>query len=65
MAAVMLLIGQIHFVLGIFAGAAIYLVGIMRILAPDDWDLLYRLTAAMPFGNLIRRFWRRDIVIRD
>ncbi len=45
--------------LAVFAGAA--LVG--RVLAPDEWDLLYRLTAAAPGGSFVLRYWRRDTPI--
>ncbi len=62
-AAVMLLLGRLHPILGIVGGLAIYVTGGLgaRILSPDDWDLLYRLVSAMPGGALIRRYWRRDV----
>jgi O-antigen/teichoic acid export membrane protein len=41
----------------LYGGAALA----ARILAPEDWDLLYRLAAAMPGGALVRRWWRRDV----
>jgi O-antigen/teichoic acid export membrane protein len=65
MALVMLLVGQIHFVLGIIAGGIVYLLGVLfgGVLSVDDWDLLYRLTAAMPGGTFIRRYWQRETVI--
>lgn len=64
-AALMLALGSVHPALGIAGGLAIYAGGVLaaRVLAPDDWDLLYRLTAAMPGGALILRFWRRDVAI--
>jgi hypothetical protein len=34
-----------------------------RILRADDWDLLYRLAAAMPGSKLILKYWRRDVVL--
>jgi O-antigen/teichoic acid export membrane protein len=59
----MLVLGQVHAVAGMVMGPLFYAVGITQVLAPDDWDLLYRLVAAMPGGTFIRRFWRRDVAI--
>jgi len=61
----MLTLGRIHPLIGIIAGPLLYGAGILigRILAPDDWDLLYRLVAAMPGGAFIRRFWHRDVTV--
>jgi hypothetical protein len=52
-------------VVGIVVGLAVYTAGVflIRILANDDWDLLYRLVAAMPGGNVVRRYWRRDVQV--
>ena len=61
--AIMVLLGQVHTVAGIIVGPLLYALGITRVLAPDDWDLLYRLVAAMPGGALIRKFWQRDVAI--
>jgi O-antigen/teichoic acid export membrane protein len=60
-----LALGRIHPLLGIISGPLLYLAGILigRILAPDDWDLLYRLIAAMPGGAFVRRFWHRDVTV--
>ena len=60
-AAAMLLLGQVHPLVGLIAGPLLYIPGVTRILAPDDWDLLYRLVAAMPGGDIIRRYWQRDV----
>ena len=30
-------------------------------LSTSDWDLLYRLTSAMPGGTFILRYWKRDV----
>lgn len=59
----MILLGGAHPLAGIIAGPLLYGIGVLvgRILAPDDWDLLYRLVAAMPGGDLVRRYWRRDV----
>jgi O-antigen/teichoic acid export membrane protein len=60
-----LVLGRIHPLIGILAGPLLYTLGILvgRILAPDDWDLLYRLVAAMPGGALVRRFWQRNVAV--
>ena len=62
---VMILVGQIFWILGLIIGGLVYLAGILlgRVLSDDDWDLLYRLTAAMPGGTFIRRYWQRDVSI--
>lgn len=64
-AGVMLVLGMLHPLIGMIGGAAVYAIGVIGggILAPDDYDLLYRLIAAMPGGALIRTWWRRDITI--
>lgn len=31
------------------------------VLSDNDWDLLYRLTSAMPGGAYILRYWKRDV----
>jgi O-antigen/teichoic acid export membrane protein len=61
----MLLIGKIHPLLGIVGGLGLYIAGVLfgRTLADDDWDLLYRLAAAMPGGSLLLRYWKRDTAI--
>lgn len=63
--AVMLLVGQIFWILGIIAGSLVYLLGIFfaKVLSEADWDLLYRLTSALPYGTVIRRYWKRDTQI--
>lgn len=57
--------GSLHVIAGIALGGLVYIAGALvgRILAPDDWDLLYRLTAALPGGSLILRYWRRETAI--
>jgi O-antigen/teichoic acid export membrane protein len=52
-------------VIGIISGLSLYTGGILvaHVLAPDDWDLLYRLVAAMPGGALVLKYWKRDTVI--
>jgi O-antigen/teichoic acid export membrane protein len=62
-AAVMALLGQVHPILGGLSGMAVFGAGIpiLRILAADDWDLLYRMAAAMPGGRVILKYWRRDV----
>ncbi len=50
-------------VVGMAAGVVLYAGGTLglNILAADDWDLLYRLVAAMPGGTVILKYWRRDV----
>lgn len=62
---VMLALRGIHPVLGMAGGLLVYAAGVLftHVLAADDWDLLYRLVAAMPGGSIIRRYWRRDVRI--
>lgn len=64
-AAIMLLCGLINPWLGMASGLLVYAWGVLRggALLADDWDLLYRLVAAMPGGALVRRYWRRDVAI--
>ncbi len=59
----MALLGSIHPLIGMIGGALVYGVGVLvgRVLASDDWDLLYRLAAAVPGGSLILKYWRRDV----
>jgi O-antigen/teichoic acid export membrane protein len=61
----MLALGGVSPVLGMGGGLLLYAGGVLlaRVLAADDWDLLYRLTAAMPGGALILRYWRRDVTL--
>lgn len=56
-------LGSIHPLVGMVGGALVYAGGILlgRVLAADDWDLLYRLVAAVPGGGLILRYWRREV----
>jgi O-antigen/teichoic acid export membrane protein len=62
---VMLSLGNISWLLGLSIGAIVYLagLGLGRVLSEEDLDLLYRLLAAMPFGALVQRFWKRKTVI--
>ena len=61
--ATMFALGAIHPILGMIGGLAVYAGAILLlgVLANDDWDLLYRLTAAVPGGSLLLRRWRRDV----
>lgn len=63
--AAMLALALLHPYIGIAGGLLLYAVGVplLRVLAGDDWDLLYRLAAAMPGGALLLRFWRRAAVL--
>ena len=59
----MVLLGALHPLIGMIGGALTYGIGVLigRVLADDDWDLLYRLAAAVPGGSLILRYWHRDV----
>lgn len=59
----MFLLGALNPLLGMLGGALVYALGVLfgRVLAPDDFDLLYRLTAAVPGGSLILRYWHRQV----
>jgi hypothetical protein len=59
----MLALGAIHPILGMAGGALVYALGALlgRVLAHDDWDLLYRLVAAVPGGSLVLRYWHREV----
>jgi O-antigen/teichoic acid export membrane protein len=50
---------------GMIAGGLVYALGVLLggVLASDDYDLLYRLVSALPFGGLVRRWWKRDTVV--
>ncbi len=65
-ALVMIVLGQTHWMLGMVSGAVVYAAGVIwgGVLASADWDLLYRLVAALPGGGFIRRYWQRDIAVR-
>ncbi len=62
-AGVMIVLGNLSPLIGMIGGSAAYAIAVLLLgtLRPDDWDLLYRLAAALPGGNLIRRMWKRDI----
>jgi hypothetical protein len=59
----MLALGSLNAILGMIGGALVYVGGVLigRVLAGDDWDLLYRLAAAVPGGALILRYWHREV----
>jgi O-antigen/teichoic acid export membrane protein len=61
----MVLLREIHPLFGMLTGVVIYVVGVLLlgVLASDDWDLLYRLAAALPGGHIIRRYWQRDVTV--
>jgi len=65
-AAVMIGLGSLHFLIGIAGGLLAYaaMILLLPVLSREDWDLLYRLMAALPGGSVIRRFWRRKVAVR-
>ncbi len=64
-AGIMLLLRESSWVLAMITGLVAYVIGTLglRVLAADDWDLLYRLLSALPGGGLILRYWKRDVHI--
>lgn len=62
---VMILLGAVHPLLGMVGGGLVYAGGLLfaGVIAADDWDLIYRLVAAMPGGGLVRRYWRRQVSV--
>ncbi len=62
-APVMLTLRDLNFMLAMASGLAIYMGAVIcgRVLSEHDWDLLYRLTSAMPGGGVVLRYWKRDI----
>lgn len=65
-AAIMLLLTQLHFLIGMIGGGLFFAAGVVVfILKTDDWDLFYRLLTAMPGGHILRRFWQRDIPVLE
>ncbi len=54
---------SVHPLLAAAVGAPVYVALVLSsgALAADDWDLLYRMTSAMPGGALVRRWWRRKL----
>ncbi len=59
----MLLLREQALLLPLAGGLGIYLGGLRlgAVLGEDDWDLLYRLAAALPGGGFLMRFWQRDV----
>lgn len=64
-AAAMLWSQSLFWLVSMALGGLVYVVGILlvRVLTPDDWDLLYRIVVAMPGGGMIRRWWQREVAI--
>ncbi|MBK8026881.1 MAG: flippase [Chloroflexi bacterium] len=61
----MALFGGLYPLAGMALGGAVYAAGLLigRVLAQEEWDLLYRLAAAMPGGGLVLRYWKRETPI--
>lgn len=64
-AGVMLVLRDMSWPVALAAGVVVYTIGIfvLRVLAADDWDLLYRVSAALPGGKLVQRYWKRDVPV--
>jgi stage V sporulation protein B len=64
LAVMLLLMSGIHPLLAAIIGAPVYL-GLILVsgaIAKDDWDLIYRMSIAMPGGTVIGRYWKRELV---
>lgn len=63
LAAVVLALRAVHPLLAAVAGAPVYLglVVLTGAIAPDDWDLIYRLAIAAPGGSVVQRYWKREL----
>jgi O-antigen/teichoic acid export membrane protein len=58
-----LLLREIHPLLGAIVGVPVYLGLLLGIgtFAKEDWDLIYRLAMAVPGGAVIGRYWKREL----
>ena len=63
MGLVMLALRESLLAVPVLAGVAVYGAGVLLVRALDveDWDMLYRLMAALPGGSRLRRVWKRDV----
>ncbi|RMF77730.1 MAG: flippase [Chloroflexi bacterium] len=63
----MILLGSVHPIVGILIAPFAYIAGglLLGVLETDDWDLLYRLVAAMPGGTIVIRYWKRDLILSE
>lgn len=61
--AAMLVLGGLNPLLGMVGGVVVYAGGVLagRVLAADDFDLIYRLLAAVPGGSVVLRYWHRKV----
>ena len=59
----MLLLGTVNSLLGMIGGVLVYAGGVLvgHVLAADDFDLIYRLLAAVPGGSFVLRYWHRKV----
>lgn len=64
-ALVMLALRDMNWLVALVAGLVVYAVGTLAlpVLAAEDWDFLYRLSAALPGGGVVRKYWRRDVKV--
>jgi peptidoglycan biosynthesis protein MviN/MurJ (putative lipid II flippase) len=60
-AAVMLLLGQVHWLLGASVGLVVYGAGVLfgRVLSHDDWLFVTRFLGALPMGTRLNVLWAR------
>ena len=52
-----------HPLLAAVGGVPVYLIAVLAVgvIGKDDWDLIYRLTIAMPGGTVIAHYWKRQL----
>lgn len=63
LAGIVLVLRQVHPLVAALVGLPVYagLVLVSGAFARDDWDLIYRLAMAMPGGQVIGRWWKREL----
>jgi Na+-driven multidrug efflux pump len=63
LAGIVFVLREIHPFVAALIGVPVYggLVIISGTIAKDDWDLIYRMVMAMPGGNVIGRYWKREL----
>lgn len=49
--------------LGVLVGGVVYVIGAFWTLSSAEWDLFYRLLASLPGGGIVRRYWKRDVIL--
>ncbi|GAB1420623.1 hypothetical protein MASR2M15_07320 [Anaerolineales bacterium] len=59
---VMVLLAQIHVIIGLIGGMLIYAGAVLGfLLSGDDKDLIYQLGMALPIGKYVERYWKHQV----